>query len=317
MSTAIGTTTPRQKETLDMRTYTIAAFGAVLALAACSAPTPPPPVAQIETIRFTAEFGGTPFACGKSYRLGTPPVAAMPTDLRFYVTGVELLRADGSAVPFMLAGDTTWQGQGVALLDFEDGTGPCAAGGSSATNTTLRGTAPAGDYTGLRFVLGVPAAVNHQDAAIASEPLNVTAMFWNWQNGYKFLKADFNVSGRPMAKPAAGHVDSSGFALHLGSTQCASAGPTQPGTDCKNPNRPTITLSGFNPLRDTVVVDLAPVLQRADLRRNTPKTPAGCMSFPGDPECRVVLPPMGVPYADVPAGQQRLFTARAATKPAQ
>jgi len=314
MSTAVAVITHDNRRQHTMRPYPTLAFGAVLALAACSAPTPP--VAQSDTIRFVAEFGGKPFACGQSYRLGTPATSATPTDLRFYVTGVELLRADGSAVPFTLANDPAWQGQGVALLDFEDGTGPCASGGSAGTNTALRGSAPAGDYTGLRFVLGVPAAVNHQDAAVAAAPLNVTAMFWNWQNGYKFLKADLNVAGMSMARatPVHGQGHGSGFALHLGSTQCASAGPTQPGTDCKNPNRPTITLTGFNPLRDTVVVDLAPVLQRADLRRNTPKTPAGCMSFPGDPECAVVLPPMGVAYGKAPAGQQRLFTTRAAAQ---
>ena len=285
-----------------------------LVAASCAAPGPAPEAASPVTIRFAAEFAGKPFACGQSYTLGTPAVAATPTDLRLYVSEVSLLRADGTAVPVALDTDNRWQANGVALLDFEDGTGPCAAGGSAATNTALRGTVPAGSYAGLRFTVGVPVAQNHQDATVAGAPLNVTAMFWNWQNGYKFLKADFAVPGAHMhgaARVAApGHSPGQGYALHIGSTQCAAAAPTQPGTDCRNPNRMAVTLAGFEAARDTVVLDLAPVLSRTDLRRNTAGTPPGCMSFPNDPECRLVMPPLGLAYADAPAAPQVAFTAR-------
>jgi uncharacterized repeat protein (TIGR04052 family) len=297
-----------------MRPHSLPSLAAAALLAACAAPAP-----QAEapaTIRFAAEMGGAPFACGQSYRLGTPAVNATPTDLRLYVTDVVLLGAGGAEVPFVLEEDGRWQGSGVALLDFEDGTGPCTAGGSAGTNAVLRGRAPAGEFTGLRFTMAVPPALNHQDATVAAPPLNVTAMFWNWQNGYKFLKADLAVPGAQMrgAAPVSGpgHSPGAGFALHIGSTQCAAPAPTAPGKDCRNPNRLVVTLTGFNPLRDSVVLDLAPVLAKADLRRNTAGTPPGCMAFPGDPECRAVMPALGLPYADVPAGPQRLFGTRVA-----
>ena len=281
---------------------------------ACASPAPTPEAAAPVTIRFAAEFAGKPFACGQSYNLGSPAVAATPSDMRFYVSEVALVRADGTAVPVALDTDNRWQANGVALLDFEDGTGPCAAGGSAATNTALRGTAPAGSYTGLRFTVGVPVAQNHQDATVAGAPLNVTAMFWNWQNGYKFLKADLAVPGATMhgaARVAApGHSPGQGYALHIGSTQCAAAAPTRPGTDCRNANRMAISLDGFEAARDVVVLDLAPALARIDLRRNTAGTPPGCMSFPNDPECRLVMPPLGLAYADVPADPQLVFAAR-------
>jgi uncharacterized repeat protein (TIGR04052 family) len=293
------------------------AIAAALLLAACAAPIPPAETAAPVTIRFAAEFAGKPFACGQSYSLGTPAAMVTPTDLRLYVSEVALVRADGTAVPLTLDTDNRWQANGVALLDFEDGAGPCAAGGSAATNTALRGTAPAGSYIGLRFTVGVPVAQNHQDATIAGAPLNVTAMFWNWQNGYKFLKADFAVPGAAMhgaARVAApGHSPGQGFALHIGSTQCAAAAPTRPGTDCRNANRMAIVLDGFEAARDVVVLDLAPALERNDLRRNTAGTPPGCMSFPNDPECRSVMPNLGLAYADAPAGAQRVFAARRAT----
>ena len=257
-------------------------------------------------IRFTAQVNGASFACGQSHAgLGSTGTTATPTDFRFYVHDVHLLRADGAAVPVALA-DTAWQRDGVALLDFEDGSGPCAQGGNAATNDTVRGTVLPGTYRGIRFTLGLPERLNHQDPTVAPSPFNLTAMFWNWQNGYRFLKVDFQVAGQ--APPDTGRRG--GFSVHLGSTQCAAAAPTEPGRDCRNPNRPVVTLTGFDPLTEPVIADIAPVVARADLSRNTEGTPPGCMSFPNDPECRTVLPALGLPYMDVPAGEQLLFRTR-------
>jgi uncharacterized repeat protein (TIGR04052 family) len=271
-----------------------------------------PALAQQEVaIRFAVQVNGTPFVCGQSYAgLGSTNATATPTDFRFYVHDVHLLRADGSAVPIRLA-ETPWQRDGVALLDFENGQGPCAQGGNAPTNEALRGSVPAGAYTGIRFTLGAPERHNHQDATVASSPFNLTAMFWNWQNGYKFLKVDFQVGGdMPAPAIAAAHGGASGrggFSLHLGSTQCIAAAPTEPGRDCRNPNRPVITLTGFDPLSQPVIADIGPVLAGVDITRNTEGTPPGCMSFLNEPECRTVLPALGLPYMDVPPGEQRFF----------
>ncbi len=266
---------------------------------------------QDVSIRFAAQVNGAAFACGQSYPgLGSTGATATPTDFRFYVHDVQLLRADGTAVPVTLA-ETPWQRDGVALLDFENGQGPCAQGGNAPMNEALRGTAPAGTYTGLRFTLGVPERQNHQDATVAASPFNLSAMFWNWQNGYKFVKVDLQVGSTMPAAPTApahgGAAGSGGFSLHLGSTQCVAAAPTEPGRDCRNPNRPVITLTGFDPLSAPVIADVGPVLAGVDITRNTQGTPPGCMSFPNDPECRTVLPALGLAYMDVPAGEQRFF----------
>lgn len=271
-----------------------------------------PALAQQEvSIRFAAQVNGAAFACGQSYPgLGSTNATATPTDYRFYVHDVHLLRADGTAVPVALA-ETPWQRDGVALLDFENGQGPCAQGGNAPMNEALRGTVAPGSYTGIRFTLGVPERHNHQDATVAPSPFNLTAMFWNWQNGYKFVKVDLQVGS---AMPAAandpahgGAAGEGGFALHLGSTQCAAPAPTAPGRDCRNPNRPVVTLTGFDPLSAPVIADVGPVLAGVDITRNSQGTPPGCMSFLNDPECRTVLPALGLPYMDVPAGEQRFF----------
>jgi uncharacterized repeat protein (TIGR04052 family) len=274
-----------------------------------------PALAQQEVaIRFAAQVNGAAFACGQSFPgVGSTGATVTPTDYRFYVHDVQLLRADGTAVPVTLA-ESPWQREGVALLDFENGQGPCAQGGNAAMNDTLRGTAAPGSYTGIRFTLGVPERLNHQDATVAASPFNLTAMFWNWQNGYQFVKVDLQVAGEapaPAGAPAhGGHAGRGGFSLHLGSTQCVASAPTEPGRDCRNPNRPVVTLTGFDPLSAPVIADVGPVLAGVDVTRNTERTPPGCMSFPNDPECRTVLPALGLPYMDLPAGEQRFFRAQ-------
>jgi uncharacterized repeat protein (TIGR04052 family) len=282
-----------------------------LAAAALLLAAQPALAEQEVAIRFAAQVNGAAFVCGQSYPgLGSTNATATPTDFRFYVHDVQLLRGDGTAVPVRLA-ETPWQRDGVALLDFENGQGPCAQGGNAAVNEALRGSVAPGSYTGIRFTLGVPECHNHQDATVAPSPFNLTAMFWNWQNGYKFLKVDFQVAGEmpvaPQAPVHGGAAGRGGFSVHLGSTQCVASAPTEPGRDCRNPNRPVITLTGFDPLSQPVIADIGPVLAGVDITRNTPGTPPGCMSFLNDPECRPVLPALGLPYMEVAAGEQRLF----------
>ncbi|ATX65604.1 metallo-mystery pair system four-Cys motif protein [Roseinatronobacter bogoriensis subsp. barguzinensis] len=79
--------------------------------------------------------------------------------------------------------DGVWQVADVAQLDFEDATGTCV-NGTPDMNNSLRGTVPAGEYTGLDFDIGVPFDLNHGDPTLAASPLNLTAMFWNWQGAY-------------------------------------------------------------------------------------------------------------------------------------
>lgn len=141
-------------------------------------------------INFEAWVGEEEFACGESYdNVGTSESTITPTDFRFYVSNVALVDEDGNAVPIELEQDGKWQYQNVALLDFEDGSGVCD-NGTAETRTMVLGTVPEGNYESLQFTLGVPKKLNHEDAAIAPSPLNLTSMWWNWQGGYKFLRAD-------------------------------------------------------------------------------------------------------------------------------
>ncbi len=262
-------------------------------------------------LRFAGQVNGQAFECGKSYAaIGTTASTITPSDFRLYVSEVHLIDAAGKAVPVQLTQDGVWQLENIGLIDFENGTGPCR-NGTTATNTTLRGTVPTGSYSGVRLTLGVPFARNHGDPTVASAPLNSTALFWTWQGGYKFLKFDAGTTGRPAltAPPAAdGGGGASGFSVHLGSTMCASGGRTQAPSACQNPNRVVVQFDRFDLTRNTVVADIGAVLKDANVNVNAPGTSPGCMSFLKDADCPPVMHALGLAYEGQPApGPQRFL----------
>jgi uncharacterized repeat protein (TIGR04052 family) len=274
---------------------------------------------QEVTLRFLAEVGGKPFACGQSYSgVGTAAASITPADFRLYLSSVALVDAEGKTVPLTLQQDEIWQYQNVALLDFEDGSGPCQ-NGNTPINTNIHGSVPDGDYRGVQFTLGLPFALNHADNLLAASPLNLSAMFWNWQGGYRFFKVDLAAAqttgmgggmhmgataaaaGEPMDKPmhaaaaeAGGHGNG-GFLVHLGSTGCASAASTAaPATACANPNTVSVTFADFDATADSIVIDLASLLQFSDVTSNTEGTSPGCMSAATDPECAPIFRGFGL-----------------------
>lgn len=295
-------------------------------LAACSTMTPAPtgssaPSGSIAqsgsqassgrqdiTIRFAGEVNGQPFECGKSYAaVGTTRSTITPSDFRMYVSEVRLLRRDGTAVALDLNQDGVWQYRDVALIDFENGSGSCR-NGTAPTNTAIRGTAPAGAYSGVELTVGVPFALNHQDPTIAPSPMNSTAMFWNWQGGYKFVKFDTASTGISPQKPAAANVVGpvTGYSVHLGSTACAAATRTQAPKSCQNPNRVVVRLDRFDAASGVIVADIGAVLAQANVDINAPGSAAGCMSAPDDADCPSILQAFGL----VPNTTQRFLRPR-------
>jgi uncharacterized repeat protein (TIGR04052 family) len=272
-------------------------------------------------IPFVAEIGGAAFSCAATYPLGATQTEAGLLDFRLFVSHVALVSSDGAKVPVALTPDGIWQADDIALLDFEDGSGGCR-NGTPQTNTTLRGRVPDGDYVGLVFEIGVPFAANHRDPTIAASPLNLTAMFWNWQAGYKFVKLE--VSPVAMAATAeapgddtAGHGGSGhggrpgDWYLHIGSTGCQSFAPVAaPEEACGNPNRITVALDDFVQGQSVAVVDPARVLAATDLTANATGTSPGCMASPDDADCAAVMPRLGLPFGGAPAGPQMLVTLR-------
>lgn len=240
-------------------------------------------------IRFALKAGDQDLSCAEpATGLGTTQSTVQLNDLRFYISNLALIDGGGNAVPVTLDQDGLWQVESTALLDFEDGSVGCTETGNPDLNTSVRGTVAPGDYTAVRFDLGVPFALNHQDVTVAASPLNVPPMWWNWQGGYKFVRIDM--------KSDAAMMDGAWF-IHLGSTGCVAANQSKaPAEPCSRPNIATIQLDGFDPAANTIVADLATLLADVNLSESVPQPP-GCMSGPDDPDCAGLLPGFGLDIA--------------------
>ncbi len=115
-----------------------------------------------------------------------------------YISSLSLINTDGST---LLLKD-------YSLINF-------------AQDNTLEFTVPKGDYTGIRFLIGVPADVN-TDTDPAQYPnshvLSVAGsqgMFWNWNTGYIFTKlegkADTSGTNQPLLYSFAYHTGNDHF----------------------------------------------------------------------------------------------------------
>jgi uncharacterized repeat protein (TIGR04052 family) len=238
-------------------------------------------------LKFEAMVGDEPAECGTIYSgLGTTAEAAEILDLRFYVYNVRLIDDAGMEVPLALEQDGVWQVENVAMLDFEDGTGACADTGTTNLRSEVRGTAPAGNYVGVAFDVGVPFDMNHDDLAAAPAPLNVSAMYWAWAIGHKFVRVDLQ-TGEGLR-----------WNMHLGSTMCESDGPMDPpSVECGRPNIISVRLDSFDLASDAVMFDVAALFGASDLTQDTPDTASGCQSFPTDVnECTSLFPQLGLDF---------------------
>lgn len=243
------------------------------------------------SIQLSAMVGSEAFSCGTTYTgLGTSGADLTPTDFRFYVHDVRLVTAEGDEVQVDLDDDGMWQNGEVVLLDFENG---CGDMGNADLNDTIRGTAPPGDYTGIRFRVGVPTELNHADPTAQGTPLNLTSLWWNWNGGYKFIRIDGNSS------------EFDGWRLHLGSTMCE--GDMMGNATCDTLNVPQVALDGFDPTTTGVVVDLAALVADSDLG-DTGEQP-GCMSNPMDADCGALFGTLGLPFGGSSPSGQSVFRA--------
>lgn len=252
-----------------------------------------PPVAM--TLNFAARVNGEEFSCDRTYsNIGTTNATVEPTDARLYIENIRLVNDEGGEVPLSLDQDGTWQLQDVVLLDFENGTGLCAQRGTAEMNATARGMIPGGNYTGVKFEMGVTESLNHGDSATAPAPLNKTALFWSWNAGYKFIRYD-NIA----------ESNGNEFRVHIGSTACEGDG--RGNASCAEGNRTEVDLA-FDPSSDTILVNLGAFLANVNVEFNTPETPPGCMASSEDPECVPVFAAAGLPYGENPGGSQQIFT---------
>lgn len=235
------------------------------------------------TLRFVAVHDDAPIGCDHTVQDVTL------SDLRFFVSGLELLDGDENAQPVRLRADSAWIQPGLGMIDLEDGSGSCR-NGTAAANAELHGFVDRADYSGIRFVLGVPFEHNHANPLAAKPPLDDAAMHWHWRSGYKFLRA--------------GVVSTDdGFWVHLGSTGCQ--GTVRNISGCSFPNRVTVELDGFDPTQDAIAVDIAALLQGTDLADGRT---SDCSSGPAEISCMSPFAALGIDFqTGALTGSQSVF----------
>jgi uncharacterized repeat protein (TIGR04052 family) len=300
--TTIASPTPTPQDTATTAptpTATATATATVTATETPS-PSPSPTTAMSVSLQFRPRVGDETFSCDKTFaNVGTSAASLTPADFRLFVSDFRLVTEDGTEVPLQLDQELKpWQLDDLAFLDFENKTGACFGFGTTQTNAVVVGTVPTAEYTGVKFAMGVPFERNHGNQATAPDPLSVESMFWSWQSGYKFLRIDtFDT------------VSSDEFRIHLGSTGCLGQPPVSPVTSCSRPNRAEVELGDFDPLSDSIIVDLGALLADSDIQVNTEDTPPGCMSDPSDPECDPIFANLGISREDGTSdpSQQKFF----------
>lgn len=256
-------------------------------------------------ISFSAVAGDTAINCGSTLtNLGTTNASGVLQDLRFYVGNVSLIRKDGTRVPVTLGANDIWNAtigtDRVTLIDLEDKTGFC--GGTTDTNAVVKGTVPAGDYTGVVFSLGVPGSMNHTNQGAGTDVTpdainNGThpGMAWSWAAGRKFTKIEVMDAGLA-SEPAQPTWTAPVFMVHLGSTGCTldQASSQATADTCVRPNRVDyITLKQFDPATQQIALDVQALLAGNDNTKNGGGA-AGCMSGQTDPECPALFTNLGL-----------------------
>lgn len=248
-------------------------------------------------IQFAGLVGESPFECGGEYAgMGVTGADFRAGDFRFFVSDVRLLTADGGEVPVHLDDEALLQHDGVALLDFEDGTAACSFGNPEMKDRIV-GTARPGEYTGIRFVLGVPDDLNHLDPLRQPSPLNISAMHWGWARGYIFMRTE----GRTLLD----EEEVQPWVVHTGSAACETDAEGNP-LGCMHENRPEVELTGFDPTEGRIVADLAALLAGANLEEVSGEV-SGCEGHHTDPDCLPIFEAMGVAVDGGEAPTQTFF----------
>ena len=207
--------------------------------------------------------------------------------LQFFISGLEVITADKAnqgwqELPLL---QTRFQSGKVALLGEV-----CASDGSDVSEGSwqlqLAPSIDTSDIRRIRFTLGIPFALNHQNPLTQKSPLNLSSMFWVWRTGHKFLRLE-------MAS------DKEAWLFHLGSTGCLAPSSVRPPADeCRQPNRFQYELA-YDSGKGGLLLDLSVLLAQVVLNRES-----SCKSAPDNPHCRQILANLGAPNSLLFRGEE-------------
>lgn len=249
---------------------------------------------QSISINFDAVANGVSVDCDSELTgLGTAGTDAQLRDFRFYIHDIQLITDHDRTLAITLD-DNIWQSNGAVLLDFQN-KGDSCSGDDKQTNSSVIGEVAIEDgesIVDLRFTLGLPTSLNHQNPTTAPSPMNISSLTWGWQAGYKFMRVDVAPTGG-VTRPSDGTFNNSTWNMHLGSTDCSGNPQLGETVSCGFENRPVIELTGFDPDSDTVLVDYGNLIANVNLGQDIAGAP-GCMSGTSDPECQTVFDALGL-----------------------
>jgi hypothetical protein len=169
-------------------------------------------------LKVNLRMGNAPLELGKTYK--TSGGIEYSVDLlKFYVSNVQLVKADGSsqAVP------------GLSLTSFEASAntanttaskllegGQMFAAKTTTGETIFSISAPAAEYKGIRFEIGVPKDLNHRDASTVPMPLGLeSGMFWAWNPGYIFFRLEGKTTIAGKSQPWLLHMGTDNWRLNV------------------------------------------------------------------------------------------------------
>lgn len=179
----------------------IVAIGTVLVLAGCrhdpavEPVVPQEPLDREVSVRFQPTWNGADFDKTAVY-LSAANERVLIQQVKFFVSGFTLLADSGNAMV-----------SAAELLDLTDG----------PQERTMR--VPFGSYDSLRYGLGLPYELNHQDITQVEPPSPLDfsqGMYWTWATMYRFMIFD----GRYDTDPGAIGTPPYQFSLHTGRDEC-------------------------------------------------------------------------------------------------
>jgi uncharacterized repeat protein (TIGR04052 family) len=191
--------------------------------------------------------------------------------LQFFIHGVEVNTSSNGWQPWLMTTNAN-QADNVALLgeicDRKNGKG--------YWQLELMPLDEAAVVTDIRFTLGVPFALNHLNPLTQPSPLNDASMFWGWQGGHKFMRAEL-VS------------QNDDWLFHLGSTGCKALSPVRaPKNECFYPNRVSVALP-FTLENSTIEFDLALLVRDVGLASKN-----SCQSAIDEESCKMLFKNLGL-----------------------
>lgn len=155
----------------------LALLSATTFLGGCKKDSDTTPTTQVGTVSFEMNnlVSSTPLALNTGTYTNAAGESFKVSKFDYILSNFKLQKADGSeyTVP-----------ESYFLISEDPGTNTA----SSGTDFTLKDV-PAGDYTGVTFMVGVDAARNTAGAQTGAL-VTTNEMFWDWNQGYIFLKME-------------------------------------------------------------------------------------------------------------------------------